>query len=160
MPRNPAKHSARPSRPRNRCQHVTTAGRRCRMLRAPGHPGLCVFHAEQNEQFINADEVAAELTTGIGEFGTPIDINQALGNLFKLVAAQRIRLREARALAYISQQILNIVGPMAGNFGTEDENHDDLNQFHGIAQHPPTQQPSELDVSEKGEVVPGTRNAN
>ena len=58
------------------------------MLRAPGHPGLCFFHAEQNEQFINADEVAAELTTGVGEFGTPIDINQALGNLFKLVAVQ------------------------------------------------------------------------
>lgn len=113
MPRNPVKHSARPSRPRNRCQHVTTAGRRCRMLRAPGHPGLCFFHAEQNEQFINADEVAAELTTGVGDFGAPIDINQALGNLFKLVARGRVPLREARTLAYISQQILNIVGPMA-----------------------------------------------
>jgi len=117
MPRNPAKHSARPSRPRNRCQHVTTAGRRCRMLRAPGHPGLCFFHAEQNEEFINADEVAAELTTGVGDFGSPVDINQTLGNLFKLVASGRIPLREARTLAYISQQILNIVGPIArGNF--------------------------------------------
>ncbi len=125
MPRNPSKHSARPSRPRNRCQHVTTAGRRCRMLRAPGHPGLCFFHAQQNEQFINADEVAAELVTGVSDFGAPVDINCALGKLFKLVAAQRISLREARTLAYISQQILNIVGPMsredfdsipAGNF--------------------------------------------
>jgi hypothetical protein len=92
------------------------------MLRAPGHPGLCFFHARQNEQFINADEVAAALTTGVGEFGTPIDINQALGNLFKLVASGRVPLREARTLAYISQQILNIVGPISA--GNPDDIHD------------------------------------
>ena len=149
MPRNPAKHSARPSRPRNRCQHVTTAGRRCRMLRAPGHPGLCFFHAEQNEQFINADEVAAELTTGVGEFGTPIDINQALGKLFKLVARGRVPLREARTLAYISQQILNIVGPMAAEGF-------DPTAYRNFA----TVAPSQQEMNRKGNGTTGTRNAD
>jgi hypothetical protein len=151
MPRNPAKHSARPSRPRNRCQHVTTAGRRCRMLRAPGHPGLCFFHAEQNQEFINADEVAAELFTGIGESGTPVDINRALGKLFKLVAAQRIPLRTARALAYISQQILNIVGPMAaGNFGATNENDGNLNQLRETMARRTAPQASEVAKTEVG----------
>jgi hypothetical protein len=153
MPRNPSKHSARPSRPRNRCQHVTTAGRRCRMLRAPGHPGLCFFHAQQNEQFINADEVAAELVTGVSDFGAPVDINCALGKLFKLVAAQRVSLREARTLAYISQQILNIVGPTSsgnfpstssGGFAEDAENDAALNQLREIVQRYTTQQPSEV----------------
>jgi hypothetical protein len=145
MPRNPAKHSARPSRPRNRCQHVTTAGRRCRMLRFPGHPGLCFFHAEQNEQFINADEVAAELTTGVGDFGTHIDVNRALGKLFKLVVARRLPLREARTLAYISQQILNIVGPIsAADFGTENEDSDRLKYLREIVQRHMAQAPSEV----------------
>lgn len=149
MPRNPAKHSARPSRPRNRCQHVTTAGRRCRMLRAPGHPGLCFFHAQQNEQFINADEVAAELTTGVGEFGSPVDINQALGNLFKLVACGRVPLREARTLAYISQQILNIVGPISGG---------DFDRMHAGSFDPMVA--SERDTNRKGDGTTGTRDAD
>jgi hypothetical protein len=143
MPRNPAKHSARPYRPRNRCQHFTTAGRRCRMLRAPGHPGLCFFHAEQNEQFINADEVAVELITGIGDARAPVDINRALGKLLKLVAMERIPLRTARTLAYISQKILEIVGPMSGgNFATE--NDPSLNQLREIVRRHTTRHPSEV----------------
>lgn len=116
------------------------------MLRAPGHPGLCFFHAQQNEQFTNADEVAAELVTGVGDFGAPVDINCALGKLFKLVAAQRISLREARTLAYISQQILNIVGPMSsGNFASEAEDDADLNQLREVVQRHTTQHPSEVE---------------
>lgn len=144
MPRNPAKHSARPSRPRNRCQHVTTAGRRCRMLRAPGHPGLCFFHAQQNAQFIDADEVATELITGIGDAGAPIDINRALGKLLKLVAMERIPLRTARTLAYISQKILEIVGPISGGFVEGAENDPGLNQLREIVRRHTTQQPSEV----------------
>jgi hypothetical protein len=116
------------------------------MLRAPGHPGLCFFHAEQNEQFINADEVAAELTTGVGESGTPIDINCALGNLFKLVASGRVPLREARTLAYISQQILNIVGPMAaGDFNGSPGNFDPAREGDFAAAAP-----LERDTNRKG----------
>jgi hypothetical protein len=115
------------------------------MLRAPGHPGLCFFHAEQNEQFINADEVAAELTTGVGDFGTPIDVNRALGKLFKLVVARRLPLREARTLAYISQQILNIVGPIsAADFGTENEDSDRLKYLREIVQRHMAQDASEV----------------
>ena len=119
------------------------------MLRAPGHPGLCFFHAQQNEQFINADEVAAELTTGVGDFGTPVDINTALGKLFKLVASGRVPLREARTLAYISQQILNIVGPIsAGDF--------DPTRSGDFA----TSAPSQHLTRRKGDGVTGTRDAN
>jgi len=76
--------------------------------------------------------VTAELITGVGDFETPVDINLALGKLFKLVATQRIPLREARTLAYISQQILHVVGPMAaGNFGAEGES-DDLKHLQEI----------------------------
>ena len=128
------------------------------MLRAPGHPGLCFFHTQQNEQFINADEVAAELTTGVGEFGTPVDINQALGNLFKLVAAQRIPLREARTLAYISQQILNIVGPISGG----DFNRVPAGSFDPMTagDFDPTGAASERDTGRKRDGTTGTRNAD
>jgi hypothetical protein len=115
------------------------------MLRAPGHPGLCFFHAEQDQQFINADEVAAELTTGVGDFGTPIDINRALGKLFKLVASHRIPLREARTLAYISQSILQIVGPLtSADFGSGTEGDDRLKYLREVVQRHMAQQPSEV----------------
>jgi len=81
------------------------------MLRAPGHPGLCFFHAEQNEQFINADEVAAELTTGVGDFGTPVDVNRALGKLFKLVASRRLLLKGQSATSAWRDQPKNAQEP-------------------------------------------------
>jgi hypothetical protein len=133
----------------NRCQHVTTAGRRCRMLRAPGHPGLCAFHAQQDQEFINADEVVAELTSSSGDFMTPRELNSALGKLFKLVASQRIPPRQARALAYISQQIQNIVGPMrTAQFGTGLESAEDMQHLREAVAQLMDQPPSDADKSE------------
>jgi hypothetical protein len=76
------------------------------MLRAPKHSSLCVFHARQEQQILEADRVAAELANLTGEFRTATDLNHALGKLFALLAAQRIPVRNAVALGYLAQLIL------------------------------------------------------
>lgn len=106
MPRNPANHRAQSSRPRNRCQHITAAGLRCRMLRAPGHPGLCALHAQQEQRFINADEIASAIRCPDGNYQSPVSINHSLGKVLDLLAEGRIPVREATALTYICQNIL------------------------------------------------------
>ena len=76
------------------------------MLRAPNHPSLCVFHARQEEQILEADRIAAELASLSGEFRTATDLNHVLGKLFALLAAQRIPTRNAVVLGYLAQLIL------------------------------------------------------
>ncbi len=93
----------------NRCQHTSANGRRCRMLRMNDHPSLCLQHQRQQQlQTETAPEtVAAELLGSIEDFQTAAAVNQTLGRLFALTAADRIPPRNAAILAYICQLLLN-----------------------------------------------------
>jgi hypothetical protein len=105
------------------CQYRDARGRGCRML-AVNSPnpasfaedseldvsteGLCVFHARRLRDRLRANETtAAELLASITDFADAASVNRFLGNLLKLVALRRIPRRDAIALAYISQLILN-----------------------------------------------------
>jgi len=92
----------------NRCQHTSANGRRCRMLRMEDHPSLCLEHRRQQLQpHTDPQTVAAELLGSIEDFKTATAVNQALGRLFALAAANRIPPRNAAILAYICQLLLN-----------------------------------------------------
>ena len=87
-----------------RCQFVFADARRCRM------PALCPAHARA--QAAKETALAAEPPEAIdlaplsGEFTTATEINRALGKVFLLLAENRIPRRNAVALGYIAQLLL------------------------------------------------------
>jgi len=88
------------------CQFSFADGRQCRMFRADSHASLCVFHAREELQLLETDEIANELASISGRFRTQTDINHVVGKLFKLVAAGRIPARRAQNLTYLAQLLL------------------------------------------------------
>ena len=108
----------------DRCQHVDARGHRCRMFVAPAEKtsgsgtdsddladltsDLCAHHAQKLLRRHRAGQTAgAELLASITDFADAASVNRFLGNLAKMVALRRIPRRDAIALAYISQLILN-----------------------------------------------------
>lgn len=130
MPRKPDPQSLR--------QHLTKDGRRCQMPLAPDSPSLCAFHERAAaklaaSQFrasqtlhtpIDGDPdhpvndpaetavIAAELLAGAENLSTPASVNLFLGNLLRQVAHNRISRKNAIAMAYISQLLLNSISVM------------------------------------------------
>ncbi len=92
--------------PAHRCQFAFADGRHCRMPRSETHRSLCLSHARQEQQFLSVDCVGQELASLSGDFKTSSDINHVLGKLFSLLANNRIPPRNAAALAYIAQLLL------------------------------------------------------
>jgi len=100
------------------CHHISPRGRRCHMLldqnqissNGNAGPSLCAYHAMRTKLIHAAPEpeaLAAELLGGIRNFSTPDSVNRFLGNLVKQLARKRIARRDAIALAYVSQLLLN-----------------------------------------------------
>ena len=93
-----------------RCRYSTVDGRRCRLRVMDAQSGLCFRHVRLNQSHASAHDpevLAAELLGSIEDFQTAEAVNLFLGNLLKQLAAQRIERRDAIALAYISQLLLN-----------------------------------------------------
>ncbi len=100
------------------CQHVNAKGRRCYMLVDRSHrlsngehrPPLCAYHANRLKAATplpDPETLAAELLGSIEDFGTADAVNMFLGNLLKQLARKRIARRDALAMAYVSQLLLN-----------------------------------------------------
>jgi hypothetical protein len=76
---------------------------------------FCSEHARQEEthqQTPDPETLAAELLGGIEHFATADAVNHFLGNLVKQLARKRIARRDAIALAYLCQLLLNSLPPM------------------------------------------------
>jgi hypothetical protein len=97
----------------NRCQYLSSSGRRCRSLaardtsRASGLSNFCVSHSQLEQQYINTKSVTKELLGGMDNFRSAVAVNDVLGRLFVLQAQNRIPVRNAMALAYTAQVILS-----------------------------------------------------
>jgi hypothetical protein len=103
VPRSSIRGTSRP----DLCQFPFSDGRTCRMPRWKKHGTLCVFHARGEHELLAADQAARRLVSLSGEFKTASDINHVLGQLFSLVAENRIPHRDASALTYIAQLLLH-----------------------------------------------------
>ena len=104
-----------------RCQFSSADGRRCRMPRSQAHPTLCAAHA-RNAQGLSLQptekedagelqpgqtpDYAEELAPRYGDFKSVTEVNLALGKVFTLLAQNRISRRNAVALGYIAQLLL------------------------------------------------------
>lgn len=88
-----------------RCAHCTPSGRRCKMpVAAPGQL-LCGMHTQE---LIRADglNLREALLANSQGLQTAQGINLALGNIFKLLAANYISARRASVLTFICSQLL------------------------------------------------------
>jgi hypothetical protein len=96
------------------CSHISPAGRRCRMLPAKNHPSLCVHHARKSRRRSQPDDeaLAAELLDSIDDFTSATSVNLFIGNVVRQLARKRIQRRDAIALAYLSQLLLNSLAAM------------------------------------------------
>ena len=99
------------------CHHINGRGHRCRMVRAPKDE-LCAHHAQRLSRSGPGHEaIVAELLASIKDFSTAASINTFLGNIARQLVRQRIKRRDAIALAYLSQLLLNSLSAM----GREDD---------------------------------------
>ena len=92
--------------PENLCNYPYADGRQCRMLRHSGHPSLCFFHSREEMQLAELEQIGDQLAAVSGEFHTMTEVRRAVANLFRLVARNRIPMRNAQLLAYLSQLLL------------------------------------------------------
>lgn len=97
--------SAKSAVPSIRCAHRTAGGRQCRLLTSDAHSGLCPQHRAAQQQIEAADHYL-HLTTKFQYFQTAQGINFSLGNLYQLLAQNRISPRRAAVLAYINSLLL------------------------------------------------------
>src|SRR5260221_14793879 len=110
MSRAISSRSRAAARERNLCQFPFNDGRRCRMLRHPGHPCLCVFHARSEAQLLETAPLGGEPSQTVSaDFMTPTDINHALGRPYTAVAEDRIPIRKANTLPRICRTMLRAV---------------------------------------------------
>ncbi len=90
----------------NRCQHYYADGRQCRMLKMEGHPYLCPHHWQQQEQIARSCAASLEMVPLHNKLHTASGVREALSNLFRLVAQDRISARQGALLAYIGQLLI------------------------------------------------------
>lgn len=101
--------SSEPTNP-NQCRHFSPRGQRCRMLRASDDDSLCPYHRRLTEASPSDPEaVAAELLDSTGNLNTADGVNALLANTVKQLARQRIDRRDALAIGYLAQLLLNTV---------------------------------------------------
>ena len=97
--------TANASVPSIRCAHRTAGGRQCRLPVSDPRSGLCPQHRAEQQQIEAADHYL-HLTTKFQYFQTAQGINFSLGNLYQLLAQNRISPRRAAVLAYINSLLL------------------------------------------------------
>jgi hypothetical protein len=91
------------------CRYINRRNQHCRLFSSIPNLELCPHHARQQQlrkQRLN-DASAAELLGDMTDFSTPNAVNALLGNLVRQLARRRIQRRDAMAIAYVSQLLLN-----------------------------------------------------
>jgi hypothetical protein len=87
------------------CRYRTPSGRRCRMTVSDPKSRLCYRHAALRARQDSGD-FSPELVCGIDEFRSAEDINHVLGELYKLLAADKISPRRGAVMAYTCSLLL------------------------------------------------------
>jgi len=87
------------------CSARTPSGRRCRMAISDPASGLCFRHAAVRLKE-NSGDFSEALVCGIKEFQSAVDINHVLGELYKLLAADKISPRRGAVMAYTCSLLL------------------------------------------------------
>ena len=93
--------------PQTRCKHIFPAsGHQCRLLGSDPQSGLCTHHLAKKRALDKHADFYGPLAKHSVQFQTAQGINHSLGQLYELVARDRISARRASTLAYISSLLL------------------------------------------------------
>jgi len=103
------------------CSARTPSGRRCRMATSDPESGLCFRHASIRLQELNSGDFSEALVCGIKEFHSGVDINHVLGELYKLLAANRITPRRGAVMAYTCNLLLRTLPAIEHEVNPEDQ---------------------------------------
>jgi len=92
------------------CQHISPRGYHCHMLRVADE-SFCPYHFRQTHLAAMPDPetLGAELLAGTGNLNTADRVNTLLANVTKQLARGRIDRRDALAIGYLAQLLLNTV---------------------------------------------------
>jgi hypothetical protein len=106
----------------SRCLFSFSDGRHCRIPRAAHDPRFCLHHTAANvkakkaRKRSRASRAIVELQTPSGNFTTATDLNYALSQVFRSLAQDRIRPRNAAALGYLGQLLLQTLPGVKSEF--------------------------------------------
>jgi len=131
----------------SRCQHRTSARRRCRLRVLDSHAGLCFRHVQLRLQSLEVPNLAPDLVGQLAQFTSAADINKVLSKLLVLLSQNRVSPRRAAVIAYISSLLLRTLPAIEHE---SDEDDDKTVVVWGIPS-PDRSQPAEA-----GEPVPQT----
>ena len=102
--------SPRPESPAGRCQFLRADGKRCADAVYPGHTSLCHYHLNQEMHGIaDGERIAADILATIGNFQSATAIHLALSKLLIHQLTGRIARRNAAALLYNLQLLLQVL---------------------------------------------------
>jgi hypothetical protein len=104
---------------------------------AKNHASLCLFHARAEHELLAADDAPRRLASLSGEFKTASDINHVLGQLFRLVAENRIPHRDAVSLAYIAQLLLHTLPHVRAEMNALGPDYWEANVQQALLPEPP-----------------------
>lgn len=92
--------------PKTHCRHRVRTGAYCRLPVSDPKTGLCFRHASLRLQEVDSGDLSEELVCGIKDFHSAVDINHVLGELYKLLAANKISPRRGAVMAYTCSLLL------------------------------------------------------
>ena len=98
--------SNQPPAAKPHCRHRVRTGAYCRLPVSDPKTGLCFRHASLRLQQVDSGDLSEELVCGIKEFDSAVDINHVLGELYKLLAANKISPRRGAVMAYTCSLLL------------------------------------------------------
>ena len=106
-PRTMPKPTVKSVSPQTRCKHIFPAsGHQCRLLASDPQSGLCTHHLAKKRALDKHADFYGPLAKHSVQFQTAQGINHSLGQLYELVARDRISARRASTLACISSLLL------------------------------------------------------
>ena len=103
------------------CRHRVRTGAYCRLPVSDPKTGLCFRHASLRLQEVDSGDLSEELVCGIKEFDSAADINHVLGELYKLLAANKISPRRGAVMAYTCSLLLRTLPAIDDELGQSDE---------------------------------------
>jgi hypothetical protein len=103
------------------CHHRTVSGRRCRLHVLNPDSHLCFRHAQLRQKKRHAADLAGDLAGQLTEFTSAAGINNSLGELYKLLAEDKIAPRRAAVLAYISNLLLRTLPAIDREINGDDD---------------------------------------
>ena len=98
--------SSQPPAAKPHCRHRVRTGAYCRLPVSDPKTSLCFRHASLRLQEVDSGDLSEELVCGIKEFHCAVDINHVLGELYKLLAANKISPRRGAVMAYTCNLLL------------------------------------------------------